>query len=577
MSTSPGEEQGAPAAAGLSYQDAVAAVTAEGQPFQIGTVTALGIEQKVFLNAPPDLGALFGMCRARGEATFLVYEDERWTFERFMAEVDAMAATLVGRYGIEKGDRVAIAMRNLPEWVVGFAAAVSVGAISVSLNGWWTADELDFALGDSTPKVLLADPERADRAAASCARRGIELVVARADSVAGFVLPEGAQRWEDVVEPGAAMPTVEIDPDDDATILYTSGTTGNPKGAVSTHRAVTQSLMAFACRAIVARLRSPSDAAAQAAQAPAFILIVPLFHVTGCVAVLLSCVLAGVKLVIMRKWDPGRALEHIQAEKVTNFVGVPTQAWDMLEHPNFADYDTSSLVSVGGGGAPAPPELVRRVESNFSRGRPAIGYGLTETNAYGPQNTGDDYVTHPTSTGRGVPILEVAIRDPEGHDVAVGERGEICFKGPHLIRGYWNRPDATAETIVDGWLHTGDLGRVDEDGFVYVEDRVKDMVLRGGENVYSAEVEAAIYEFPGVHEAAVFGVPHERLGEEVAAAVVPKAGATVDTDELTAFLKERLAGFKVPTRWLVFDDPLPRNAAGKFLKRQLRDGVAADG
>jgi long-chain acyl-CoA synthetase len=558
----------------MSYEDAVAAATADGQPFQIGTVTALGIEQKVFVHAPPSLQALFGLCRTRGDTTFLVYEDERWGFDRFVAEVDALAATLVGRYGVQKGDRVAIAMRNLPEWVVGFAAAVSVGAISVSLNGWWTADELDFALGDSSPKVLLADPERADRAAASCARRGIDLVVARADSVAGFTLPEGAQRWEDVVEAGAEMPSVEVDPDDDATILYTSGTTGNPKGAVSTHRAVTQSLMAFACRATVARLRSPEDAAAQAAQDPAFILIVPLFHVTGCVAVLLSCVLAGLKLVIMRKWDPGQALAHIQAEKVTNFVGVPTQAWDLLEHPDFASYDTSSLVSVGGGGAPAPPELVRRVESNFSRGRPQIGYGLTETNAYGPQNSGDDYVTHPTSTGRGVPVLEIAIRDPEGHDLPVGERGEICFKGPHLIRGYWNRPDATADTIVDGWLHTGDLGRVDEDGFVYVEDRVKDMVLRGGENVYSAEVEAAIYEFPGVHEAAVFGVPHERLGEEVAAAVVPKAGSTIDTDELTAFLKERLAGFKVPTRWLVFDDPLPRNAAGKFLKRQLRDSVS---
>jgi long-chain acyl-CoA synthetase len=557
----------------MGFDEAVAAVTAPGQPFEIGTVTALGIEQKVFVHAPPTLAALFATCRGRGDADFLVYEGERWGFDRFMAEVDALAATLVGRYGVGKGDRVAIAMRNLPEWVVGFAAAVSVGAVSVSLNGWWTADELDFALGDSTPKVLLADPERADRAAASCARLGIAVVVARSAEVPGVPLPEGAGRWEDVVEPGAAMPAVEVDPDDDATILYTSGTTGNPKGAVSTHRAVTQSLMAFACRAAVARLRSPGDAAAQAAQAPVFILIVPLFHVTGCVAVLLSCVAAGLKLVIMRKWDPGRALEHIEAERVTNFVGVPTQAWDLLEHPDFARHDTSSLVSVGGGGAPAPPELVRRVESNFSRGRPQIGYGLTETNAYGPQNSGDDYVTHPTSTGRWVPILDVAVRDPEGNDVPVGERGEICFKGPHLIRGYWQRPDATAETIVDGWLHTGDLGRIDEDGFLYVEDRVKDMVLRGGENVYSAEVEAAIYEFPGVHEAAVFGVPHERLGEEVAAAVVPRSGATVDADELTAFLKERLAGFKVPTRWLLLDDPLPRNAAGKFLKRTLRDRV----
>jgi long-chain acyl-CoA synthetase len=371
------------------------------------------------------------------------------------------------------------------------------------------------------------------------------------------------------------MPDVAVAPEMDATVLYTSGTTGRPKGAVSTHRAILQSLMAFGCRAAVARLRSPADAAAAASQPPVFILIVPLFHVTGCVPVMLSCVASGLKLVIMRKWDPGLALEHIERERVTNFVGVPTQSWDLLEHPRFADFDTSSLTSVGGGGAPAPPELVRRVEAGFARGRPSIGYGMTETNAYGPQNAGDDYVARPTSTGRAVTILEISVRSPDGAEVPVGEGGEIWFKGPHLIRGYWNRPDATAETIVDGWLRTGDLGHLDHDGFVYVEDRVKDMVLRGGENVYCAEVEAAIYEHPAVHEAAVFGIPHERLGEEVAAAVVPRAGATVDVDALRSFLTERIAGFKIPSRWLVLTEPLPRNAAGKFLKQELRDQAAA--
>ena len=553
-----------------TYAEAIALATALGAAYETGPMVIGGVEQTVFANVPGTLRDVFATCRTRGDAVFLVYEDERWTFDRFMAEVDALAATLVGRYGVERGDRVAIAMRNLPEWVVGFAAAVSVGAISVSLNGWWTADELDFALGDATPKVLLADPERAERAVVSCARRGIDLVVARA---AGATVPEGAHLWEDVVEPGAPMPEVAVDPDDDATILYTSGTTGNPKGAVSTHRAVTQALGGFGCRSVVARIRSPQDAQAAAAQPPVFILVVPLFHVTGCVAVLLSCVANGLKLVIMRKWDPGLALEHIEREQVTNFVGVPTQSWDLLEHPRFAEFDTSSLVSVGGGGAPAPPELVRRVEANFRRGRPSIGYGMTETNAYGPQNAGDDYVARPTSTGRATPILQITVRDPDGRDLPAGERGEICFKGPHLIRGYWNRPDATAETLVDGWLRSGDLGRIDEDGFVYVEDRAKDMVLRGGENVYCAEVEAAVYEHPSVHEAAVFGVPHERLGEEVAAAVVPRDGASVDPSELQAFLATRLAPYKVPSRWIVLHEPLPRNAAGKFLKRDLRDRV----
>jgi long-chain acyl-CoA synthetase len=561
----------------LSYDEAAALATAPGARYETAEVEIDGITQTVFVHAPRSLRQLFDVCRTRGDTTFLVYDDEnhtdeRWSFDRFMAEVDALAAALVSRFGVAKGDRVAIAMRNLPEWIVSYAATVSIGAISVSLNGWWTADELDFALGDSTPKVLLADSERAERTAGSCRRLGIELVVARP----GAALPEGALRWADVVQPGAAMPDVDVDPGDDATILYTSGTTGRPKGAVSTHRAIIQALSAFGCGAAINGLRNPPapPAEGETPTPPAFILIVPLFHVTGCVAVLLSCVAAGLKLVIMYKWDPGRALELIERERITNFVGVPTQSWDLMEHPDFAKHDTSSLVSVGGGGAPAPPELVKRVEAGFRKGRPSLGYGLTETNAYGPGISGDDYLAHPTSTGRATPILKIAIRDPEGHDLPVGERGEIWFKGPHIIRGYWNRPDATAEAIVDGWLRTGDLGRVDAEGFVYVEDRAKDMVLRGGENVYCAEVEAAIYEHPAVHEAAVFGVPHERLGEEVAAAVLPRAGMAVTAEELQAFLADRLAPFKIPSRWLIAADPLPRNAAGKFLKTELRDRFA---
>ena len=319
---------------------------------------------------------------------------------------------------------------------------------------------------------------------------GVRAIVVRAEGP----LPDGAVHFDEVVDTSQPMPDVEVGADDDATILYTSGTTGRPKGAVSTHRAVTQALTGFACRAAVQGLRDAGRAKPE--HPPAFILCVPLFHVTGCVPVMMSTFAAGLKLVIMYKWDPELALEHIEAERITNFVGVPTMSWDLLESPDFERRDTSSLVSVGGGGAPAPPELVKRVESGFAKGRPAIGYGMTETNAYGPQNTGDDYVSHPTSTGRGTPILEIKVIDGEGNDLPAGELGEICFKGPHLIRGYWNRPDATAETIVDGWLRSGDIGRIDEDGFVYVTDRAKDMILRGGENIYCAEVEAVVYEHP---------------------------------------------------------------------------------
>ena len=557
---------------GLTYEEAMAAVTAPGQRFETETIEIRGVPYTVFRNAPPSLREIVATTRARGDDVFLVYEDERWSFTEFAGKVDGLAAAFVDRYGISKGDRVAIGMRNYPEWVVAFAAIVSIGAVSVSLNAWWTEDELDYAMEDSGALLLVADAERVERAASAQRRLGFRVLAVRADLVGTTDRQGEVDRWDDVVVPGAAMPDVVVDPEDDATILYTSGTTGRPKGAVSTHRAVVQALMGFGCRTAADRLRNPK--APRPDDALAFILVVPLFHVTGCVPVMLSCLSSGLKLVIMYKWDPERALELIERERVTNFVGVPTQNWDLLASPKFAAHDTSSLRSVGGGGAPAPPELVRRMTEKYPKASAGIGYGMTETNAYGPQNGGEDYVSHPTSTGRATPILQVEIRDANGVPVRPGERGEIWFKGPHLVRGYWNKPEATAEVIVDGWLRSGDIGRIDGEGFVYVEDRAKDMVLRGGENVYCAEVEAALYEHPDVHEVAVFGVPHERLGEEVAAAVMPRPGATVTEAELQTHVGERLASFKVPSRIELFDAPLPRNPAGKILKRELRDQLS---
>lgn len=553
----------------LSYDEAAAQITAPGERFETAEIEVRGVSYTAFTQAPATLRDLFDLTRGYGDTPFLVYEDERYTFAEVYAAADGLAAALQSRYGIGKGDRVAIAMRNYPEWIISYLAILSTGAVVVSMNAWWTADELDYGLEDSGAKVLVADSERVERTRDAAARLGVATVAVRTGDA---TVAEGVDRWEDVVEPGAELDRPDLDPDDDATILYTSGTTGRPKGAVSTHRAVVQALMGFSCKVTLESLRRPEEAAGRTGS-PVFILIVPLFHVTGNVPVLLGSLASGLKLVIMHKWDPGRALELIEREKVTNFVGVPTQSWDLLEHPDFDKYDTSTLASVGGGGAPAPPQLVNRVAGSFKAAKPNIGYGMTETNAYGPGNSGADYETHPTSTGRATPILQVEIRDPEGNAVPVGHRGEICMKGPNLIRGYWNRPEETAETFVDGWLRTGDLGRVDEDGFVYIEDRAKDMILRGGENVYSAEVEAAVYEHPAVYEAAVFGVPHERLGEEVAVAIVPRAGVTIDEAELTAFLRERIAGFKVPTKIVTFADPLPRNPAGKILKRDLRDQV----
>ena len=550
----------------LTYDQAAAQVTAPGERYETTTVEVAGVEYTAFKGAPANLRELFDLTRLYDQTEFLVYEDERYTFAEVYAAADGLAAALVERYGVAKGDRVAIAMRNYPEWIITYLGALSAGAVVVSMNAWWTPDELDFGLEDSGTKVLVADAERVDRTRASAQRLGIATVGVRLDAQDRA----GVDRWEDVVVPGATYDRPEIDPDDDATILYTSGTTGRPKGAVSTHRAVVQALMGFGCKGAIDAVLRPDEAVGRTGP-PVFILIVPLFHVTGNVPVLLGSLASGLKLVIMHKWDPGRALELIEREKVTHFVGVPTQSWDLLEHPDFAKFDTSSLASVGGGGAPAPPQLVSRVSGSFKAARPNIGYGMTETNAYGPGNSGADYETHPTSTGRATPIFQLEVRDPEGNPVPTGASGEIWMKGPNVIRGYWNRPDATAETIVDGWLRSGDLGHLDAEGFLYIEDRAKDMILRGGENVYSAEVEAAIYEHPAVYEAAVFGVPHERLGEEVATAVVVRDEMTLDLDELDGFLAERLARFKIPTKVITLAEPLPRNPAGKILKRDLRD------
>lgn len=556
----------------MTFDEACAAVCAPGTMFEIVETDVMGVPTKVFAGTPPNVRALFALAAARTD-DFIVYEDERWSMPEVLAMAGRIGHALVEIYGVQKGDRVAIAMRNYPEWIASFTAIVSVGAVAVPLNAWWQTDELVFAIEDSGSKVVIADAERLVRMeAAPDGAIDAQVVVVRHDAD----LPAGVTRLEESLVDGATMPEVEIEPDEDVTILYTSGTTGRPKGAVSTHRALLSALLSFAARAAVQDVMEPAEpAGGEEGGQSVFMLCVPLFHVTGLVPVMLGSFVGGSKLVMTHRWDPDRALELIEQEQVTNFVGVPTMSWDLLEASTFAERDTSSLRSVGGGGAPMPPELVKRIDENFSKGRPGLGYGMTETNAYGPQNAGDMFVNNPKSTGKPVPVMEVRVTDPDGNVLETGETGEIWFKAPSLIRGYWNRPDATAETIVDGWLRSGDIGRVDTDGFVYVSDRAKDMVLRGGENIYCAEVEAAIYEHPAVYEAAVYGIPDERLGEELACHVMVKEGAAIDVGELQQFVGERLAGFKVPSVVEVVTESLPRNASGKILKRDLRDEVIA--
>jgi long-chain acyl-CoA synthetase len=560
---------------GLGWFEAIAAATAPGQIFELVDTDIRGVRTQVFKNAPAHLGQVFAMARGHGDKDFLVYQDERLSFTQTMDRVDALAHALVERYGLKKGDRVAVAMRNYPEWCMSFAAILSVGGISVSMNSWWKTEEMDYALRDSAPKVLICDDERYATGRPTCEALGIRVLLVRsAQSAQSAQSAPGADRWDDVVRVGNKPAPVDISPDDDATILYTSGTTGFPKGAVSTHRAIISALMAFSLRQTVDGMRATTKLEPDPFP-PSFILIVPLFHVTGCVPVMMSCFVAGLKLVIMHKWEPETAMQLIERERITNFVGVPTQSWDLVNHPAFPNYDLSSLRGIGGGGAPAPTALVHKVAESFKQGGPQLGYGMTETNAFGPGNRGQDYVQRPTSTGRAVLPMRVEIRDDERNPLPAGQTGHIWMCGPMLIRGYWNQPAATAATIVDGWLSSGDIGRVDDEGFLYIEDRAKDMILRAGENVYGAEVEHAIYDHPAVHEAAVFGLPHERLGEEVAVAVYPKAGRAITAHELWQFLDGKIAAFKVPSHVVVLAAPLPRNAAGKFLKRELRDRVVS--
>jgi len=559
----------------MTWTEANLAVTAPGQIFELIDAEVMGVKTQIFKNAPAHLGQVFAGARGHGEKTFLVYEGESYSFTQAMDQIDALSNLLANTYGVKKGDRVAVAMRNYPEWVMSFAAIISVGAVSVSMNSWWVEDEMDFALQDSGAKVLICDQQRFDVAAESCKKFGVKVLVARAEKS----LPAGVDKWQDALAPhlaaGLKCPVVDISSDDDATILYTSGTTGRPKGAVSTHRAIISALMGFSSRNSVLTMSGTKLKEVTGPEVPtSFILIVPLFHVTGCVPVMMSCFIAGLKLAIMYKWDAEKALEMIEREKITNFVGVPTQSWDLVNSPAFDKYDTTSLRAVGGGGAPSPTSLVGKVNDKVKNGSPQLGYGMTETNAFGPGITGSDYLAHPTSTGRAVLPMRVEVRDDNLKSLPTGEAGEIWFFGPMLIRGYWNRPEATAETIVDGWLRSGDIGRLDAEGFVYVEDRVKDMIIRAGENIYGAEVESVIYDHPAVHEAAVFGVPHERLGEEVGVAILPKDGLALDPQDLWKFLEGKIGAHKIPVHVVVMTEPLPRNAAGKFLKRELQQRLA---
>ncbi|SNS95776.1 Acyl-CoA synthetase (AMP-forming)/AMP-acid ligase II [Actinomadura meyerae] len=554
-----------------------AAMTAPGQLFEMREVDIRGVRTRVWANAPGTLREVLEISRAHGDADFLVYDGDRLTFADHYARAAAFARVLTGRYGVAKGDRVAIAMRNYPEWSVAFFGAAAAGAVVVPLNAWWSADELEYGLADSGATVLVADAERAERLAGALPGLGAACLVVRP----GGPPPDGAEAFDDVLAAAlagagdpesAGLPEVAIDPEDDATIFYTSGTTGRSKGALGTHRNIATNPVSLAYGLMSAGVRAGGSLAELAApQRRVTLLSVPFFHATGCHSVLVSSALQGGTVVLMYKWDVRRALELIERERVTGFGGVPTMAWQVLTSPEFGDYDTSSLTGVSYGGAPAAPALVDKIKERLPERVPGNGYGLTETSSVTTYNGGVNYLERPESVGPPVAVCDVKVVDPGGRELPPGEVGELLIKGPNVIKGYWNKPEATTAAFEDGWFRSGDLARLDADGFVYIVDRAKDMLIRGGENVYCAEVEAVLYEHPAVADCAVIGVPHEVLGEEVGAVIVPRPGAAVDEAQIREFTGGRIAAFKVPAHVWFRDEPLPRNPGGKILKRRLRE------
>jgi long-chain acyl-CoA synthetase len=554
-------------------------LSAPGQMLEIEEIDVSGVTLRAWKNAPRSLRAVFDISALHGDKDFIVYEDERWTFSQHYKAVASVADWLQNDAGVRKGDRVAIAMRNFPEWSIAFWAAATSGAIVVPLNSWWTGDELRYGLDDSGTKILFCDIERYQRVEPHLSRSGGSLGVEHV-VVAKSQAPPNTTDFDSLLGRQIdAPPEVAIEPEDEATIFYTSGTTGNPKGALGTQRNICQNLFNLVwsaqSRAAQAAAADPDKPAATPPAQPTQLLSVPFFHVTGCHSTLVPTLAAGTKLVLMYRWNAERALELIERERITSFGGVPTMVWQVLESPDFPKRDTSSVVGIGYGGAPAPPELVRRIKEHFPTASPGNGYGLTEISSLAVGIGGLDYFRKPDSVGRPMPIVDVKVVDEDGEELGPNTLGELWMRGPNVVKGYWNKPEPTAETFRGGWLVTGDVAEIDEDGFIFIRDRAKDMVIRGGENVYCVEIETVLYEHPAVSEAAVVGLPHMVLGEEVAAVVKRVVGAEVTEEELKDHVAQRLAAFKVPVRIAVTDEPLPRNAAGKVLKRELRDSLTA--
>lgn len=565
----------------VSVRDAFEILTAPGMPFETETRVIHGRTVRAYRHAFPHLRAVFEHGRRWGAREYLVFEGERLTFDAHARAVAALAQVFVRQYRIGRGDRIAIAMRNFPEWSIAFWAAAVSGAVVTPLNAWGTADDLQYGIVHSGSRIAIVDAERLERLAPLRAELGGATLIAVRTPRAAL---GGVPLLEDLIGPAQSyatlkdppLPDVTIAPDDDATIFYTSGTTGRPKGALGTHRNIVTNIVNADFAAAFAAVRRGDAPPKDNPSAPqkTGLMPAPFFHVTGCHSNLVPAMAKGRKLVLMYKWNAERALELIERERINTTSGVPSMAWQLLESPDFARRDLGSMEGMSYGGAAAAPELTAKVGRSFAKVMPRQAYGATETSSISTAISAEDYFARPQSVGPAVPACDIRVVRDDGSDAEIGQSGEIWISGPNVVKSYWNNPDATRAAFPHGWYRTGDVGAMDEDGFVYIRDRIKDMLIRGGENIYCVEIEDALFTHTAILDAAVIGLPDRVLGEEVGAVVQVKEGHVLDVEELRRHLAVRLAPHKVPKVIDVRAEELPKNASGKVLKRELRDEMA---
>ena len=544
-----------------------AALTSPGTPFEMETTEVQGIPMRIFKNAPKNLRDIWSATSAFSDQDYIVYENERISYAQAHVISERISVWLLSQ-GVKSGDRVAIAMRNYPEWLLIFWACVSNGIAVVGINSWWVAGEIETALEQTQPKVLFADKERLALISEERFKEFSAVVAVRSQS---DDLPS-ATLWEDVLSCKGDLQQSEIDPDATACLYYTSGTSGNPKAAEITHRSAVTNIfnIIFAKQTQIRASELANNIEEPApAEVSTVLLATPLFHVTAnnCAAQVVTAI--GGKLVLMYRWDASKALHLIEQERITGITGVPVMARELINHKDFSCVDTSSLTTISSGGAPVESDLLEKIERAGGEVHPSLGYGMTEVSGVIATNSGDFLADKPASCGPLMPTFEMKVIDDDDQILPAGSVGEICVRGSAVIKGYFNEPEATADTIKDGWLYTGDLGYIDEDEFIYIVDRKKEMVLRGGENVFCSEVEGVLYKHSAVAECSVFAVPDERLGETVGAALYLKSNQELTEEDLKDFCSEHLAKYKIPENVWFLEKPLPRNASGKFLKKEI--------